>query len=111
MLSSAPAEVMEDGQCRATGAHAREAAENIWPYPAFGAGNRQANIPVARGVFDGFVTDVTHLNEHSDWLSSQVAILLKTDVDLHLRQGGRSCEQQDQTEEEFSPHVPVLLIH
>jgi hypothetical protein len=102
---------MVNAACTATGAHAREAAENVWPYPAFCGGNSQANIPVARGVSDGFVTDVTHLNEHNDWLSSQVAILVETDVDLHLRQGGCGGEQQEQTEGQLSPHGPMLLIH
>ena len=102
---------MVNAACTATGAHAREAAENIWPYPALGSSNRQANIPVARGISDSLVTDVTHLNEHNDGLSSQVAILLKTDVDLHLRQGGCGGEQQEQTEGQLSPHGPMLLIH
>jgi hypothetical protein len=91
--------------CTATGAHAGKAAEDIWQYPALGAGNRHANIPVACGNSDGFVTDVAHINEHHDGLSSQVAIPLETDVDVHLRQSGRAGEQQEQTEGQLISHV------
>jgi hypothetical protein len=89
----------------------REASEDVRRHAPLRAKDLEANIPVARGVSDGFVTDVTHLNEHNDGLSSQVAILLKTDVDLHLRQGGCGGEQQEQTEGQLSPHGPMLLIH
>jgi hypothetical protein len=54
-------------RCAAT--DTREATEDVRRHAPLRAKDLETNIPVARGVSDGFVTDVTHLNEHNDELS------------------------------------------
>lgn len=88
----------------------RETTEDIWRGSPLDARDFEPDIPIAGGVSDSLITDVTHLDEQDDGFSSQVAILLETDVDVHLRKGGRGGEQQEQTEGQFSAHVPRLLI-
>ncbi len=70
----------------------REATEDVWRHAPVRAEDLEPNIPVARGVSDGLVTDVEHVNEDNDGLSSEVAVLLKPDIDLHLRHGRRGGE-------------------
>jgi hypothetical protein len=86
-----------------TTAESREATEDIWRHPSLNANDFEPNFPIAEGVSNGRVTDVTHIDEHNDGLSSQVASLLETDIDPHLRHSGRGAEHQEQKEGQLSP--------
>jgi len=91
-------------------AHPGIATGNVWRHPALNPGNLEADIPVAREVSDSLVTNVAHVDENYDRFSSYIAILLETDIDLHLGHRRGAGEQRKQAARQHSAHGAVLPI-